>query len=289
MTVLISALILALTGWIPVEETTLFNKIEIDGTGWNLKESPLRDLDEKDFGSLGLVFPEDYYVYWKITDGRLYLTCIRKAESGREPQYRMWPGEYVPAENIEKATRMKFTGNGIPAYWFSDTLYAYKGKPLGTSRKSRLSRIYEMENELVFKDGMLVSARSFENKPANDGIEFSELLDIARNKVHAKISEGELGTFIRKERFRITLMLNSLKCQADEEGNLLDCDIRVLRTQLTDDRTDAIVSAFKDELKRAGRLKMYRIHDKYSIGDNLTWTIPIVNPVPDPEEKKPRL
>src|SRR5690606_14833793 len=90
-----------------------------------------------------------YVAYWEIIDDQLYLTNIYNERKNAKA-------------NLQVIFGKKVKNGRVKAYWFSDTVTAFRGKLL-YSDHAGFSSVFEHEYEYVFDNGILHSTAYFDN------------------------------------------------------------------------------------------------------------------------------
>lgn len=136
-----------------------------------------------------------YIAFWELIDDKLYLTDIyNEALTAKADLNTLFEG--------------KITNGKVHAYWFSDTVTAYKGKLL-YYRHMGFSSIFEHEFEYVFERGLLKNSLYFDNTKSKNTPFFMDLSPL-RTTIDSLIDWKSLPTIEEPERVYLLVSSNEL-------------------------------------------------------------------------------
>ena len=214
--------------------------IYIDGIKWELLDRPVY-ADSTLKNSLKAALPKErtikssnwdgFTTFWSIQGEKLCLDSI---------QYELYDGatrkywtECVPTDTLLRVFRQYVDGERIVATWFSYDIRAAKGKMI-YYRHSFFERNYENERIISIVQGRVREVKDYENY-VKDGYSFD---DSSRMQTSYPIPRNNAEL---RELFPLHLdqypeladakriLFSIRRARVDQEGRLVECEVRVLR------------------------------------------------------------
>ena len=217
--------------------------IYIDGTEWELLGKPVY-ADSVLSRELKAALPErrgittanwaGYTACWSLQKGKLYLDSIRyQVYDGSALQGRT---ECLPSDALLRVFKKYAGGNGrIVATWFDDDIRVAKGKMIYYVHDGYM-RNYENERLISIKHGEVSGMKDYQNYVV-EGFAFDNYYpDTTPPKQTPRNNNQEL-----REKFPLhieqypeladvkRIMFSIKKARVDAQGNLVECEVKVLR------------------------------------------------------------
>jgi hypothetical protein len=205
--------------------------IYIDGEQWELLGKPIY-ADSVLSRELKKALPKErgintanwagYTAYWSIQQEKLYLDSIRYVIYDSAPKSRT---ECLPSKAMRRIFKKYASRKRIVATWFNNEIRVAKGKQLYYVHEG-YTRNYEHERVISIEQGKVCGTKDYQNYVV-DGFSF----DKYRPKNNAELREKfplhieqypELADVKR-------IVFNIKRARVDEQGNLVECEVKVLR------------------------------------------------------------
>ena len=152
------------------------------------------------------------------------------------------------------------------ATWLTDTIRAARGEIVRNEHMG-FDRNHEHELHIVVRHGRVISRQPFENRILVNGFWFGN----KRANDFVSIPPERYPDFAGQ---RVLFTISDM--QADDRGNLKDCDVKaIIKNVPTDDvRLLRIADDFKAGLMKIRPWQVVRINGKLIVGDGKKWTLP---------------
>ena len=205
--------------------------IYIDGEQWELLGKPIY-ADSVLSRELKKALPKErgintanwagYTAYWSIQQEKLYLDSIRYVIYDSAQKSRT---ECLPSKAMRRIFKKYTSRKRIVATWFNNEIRVAKGKQLYYVHEG-YTRNYEHERVISIEQGKVCGTKDYQNYVV-DGFSF----DKYRPKNNAELREKfplhieqypELADAKR-------IVFNIKRARVDAQGNLVECEVKVLR------------------------------------------------------------
>ena len=205
--------------------------IYIDGEQWELLGKPIY-ADSVLSRELKNALPKErgintanwagYTAYWSIQQEKLYLDSIRYVIYDSAQKSRT---ECLPSKAMRRIFKKYASRKRIVATWFNNEIRVAKGKQLYYVHEG-YTRNYEHERVISIEQGKVCGTKDYQNYVV-DGFSF----DKYRPKNNAELREKfplhieqypELADAKR-------IVFNIKRARVDAQGNLVECEVKVLR------------------------------------------------------------
>ncbi len=205
--------------------------IYIDGEQWELLGKPIY-ADSILSSELENALPKDrgintanwagYTAYWSIQQEKLYLDSIRYVVYESAQKSRT---ECLPSKAMRRIFKKYASRKRIVATWFNNELRVAKGKQLYYVHEG-YTRNYEHERVISIEQGKVCGTKDYQNYVV-DGFSFDKYRPNNKAELREKFplhieQYPELADVKR-------ILFNIKRARVDAQGNLVECEVKVLR------------------------------------------------------------
>ena len=205
--------------------------IYIDGEQWELLGKPIY-ADSVLSRELKKALPKErgintanwagYTAYWSIQQEKLYLDSIRYViyDSAQKSRTECLPSKAMRRIFMKYASRKR-----IVATWFNNEIRVAKGKQLYYVHEG-YTRNYEHERVISIEQGKVCGTKDYQNYVV-DGFSFDKYRPNNKAELREKFplhieQYPELADVKR-------ILFNIKRARVDAQGNLVECEVKVLR------------------------------------------------------------
>ena len=214
---------------------------------------------------------DGYTAYWSINNDKLYLDSVRC--EAYDLKVKAVVGESIPSETLYRIFNRYNVGNRIVASWVSGKFRVVKGKVI-YYQHTGFERYYEEETILNINHGEVIGKNAYHNF-VNDGFAFDKL-----GSAFGKLQQNEAQEMLHKilplhiDRYPELadvkrLIFRVKRARVDEKGNLLECDVRIVKPEVNPQLATEIAEA----LKTYHPWKVYYINGEYRAWGIENWLI----------------
>ena len=249
--------------------------IFIDGARWELLGSPIT-LDAALYNDLKAVLPEDrptvtsnwdgFTGYWSIQQDMLYLDSVRCEYY--EAKIQGMKGESVPSSALLNVFKNYVDGDRIVAGWLSGEVRVATGKMI-YYQHTYFERNYEEEMMLSIDKGKVTGRKEYHNYVV-DGFSFEKLNPNSPNNFNVLNEMFPLNierypelADVERIAFRIK------KARVDAKGNLLECEVKVIRPN----DNPLLAAEIAESLKAYHPWRVLFVNGEYSTKGIEGWTV----------------
>lgn len=205
--------------------------IYIDGEQWELLGKPIY-ADSVLSRELKNALPKErgintanwagYTAYWSIQQEKLYLDSIRYVIYDSAQKSRT---ECLPSKAMRRIFKKYTSRKRIVATWFNNEIRVAKGKQLYYVHEG-YTRNYEHERVISIEQGKVCGTKDYQNYVV-DGFSFDKYRPNNKAELHEKFplhieQYPELADVKR-------ILFNIKRARVDAQGNLVECEVKVLR------------------------------------------------------------
>ena len=205
--------------------------IYIDGEQWELLGKPIY-ADSVLSSELKNALPKErgistsnwagYTAYWSIQQEKLYLDSIRYVIYDSAPKSRT---ECLPSKAMRRIFKKYASRKRIVATWFNNEIRVAKGKQLYYVHEG-YTRNYEHERVISIEQGKVCGTKDYQNYVV-DGFSFDKYRPNNKAELREKFplhieQYPELADVKR-------ILFNIKRARVDAQGNLVECEVKVLR------------------------------------------------------------
>ena len=205
--------------------------IYIDGEQWELLGKPIY-ADSVLSRELKKALPKErgintanwagYTAYWSIQQEKLYLDSIRYVIYDSAPKSRT---ECLPSKAMRRIFKKYTSRKRIVATWFNNEIRVAKGKQLYYVHEG-YTRNYEHERVISIEQGKVCGTKDYQNYVV-DGFSFDKYRPNNKAELREKFplhieQYPELADVKR-------ILFNIKRARVDAQGNLVECEVKVLR------------------------------------------------------------
>lgn len=210
---------------------------------------------------------DGFIAYWSINNDKLYLDSVRC--EAYDPKVKAVTGESIPSITFYRIFNSYIAGNRIAASWVSGKIRAAKGKVIYYQR-SGFERNYEEETILDIEQGKVIGKKEYHNF-VKDGFAFDKLQENGAQEMLHKILPLHIERYpelanVKRLTFRVK------RARVDENGNLVECDVKVVKP----DANPQLATEIAEALKAYHPWKVYYINGEYRALGIEGWTIPCI-------------
>ena len=210
---------------------------------------------------------DGFIAYWSINNDKLYLDSVRC--EAYDPKAKAVTGESIPSMTLYRIFNSYSAGNRIAASWVSGKFRAAKGKVIYYQR-SGFERNYEEETILDIDKGKVVGKKEYHNF-VKDGFAFDKLQENGAQEMLHKILPLHIERYPELANVK-RLIFRVKRARVDEKGNLLECNVQVVRP----DAGPQLATEIAEALKNYHPWKVYYINGEYRALGIEGWTIPCI-------------
>lgn len=205
--------------------------IYIDGEQWELLGKPIY-ADSVLSRELKKALPKErgintanwagYTAYWSIQQEKLYLDSIRYVIYDSAQKSRT---ECLPSKAMRRIFKKYASRKRIVATWFNNEIRVAKGKQLYYVHEGYI-RNYEHERVISIEQGKVCGTKDYQNYVV-DGFSFDKYRPNNKAELREKFplhieQYPELADVKR-------ILFNIKRARVDAQGNLVECEVKVLR------------------------------------------------------------
>ena len=205
--------------------------IYIDGEQWELLGKPIY-ADSVLSRELKNALPKErgintanwagYTAYWSILQEKLYLDSIRYVIYDSAQKSRT---ECLPSKAMRRIFKKYVNRKRIVATWFNNEIRVAKGKQLYYVHEGYI-RNYEHERVISIEQGKVCGTKDYQNYVV-DGFSFDKYRPNNKAELREKFplhieQYPELADVKR-------ILFNIKRARVDAQGNLVECEVKVLR------------------------------------------------------------
>ena len=205
--------------------------IYIDGEQWELLGKPIY-ADSVLSRELKKALPKErgintanwagYTAYWSIQQEKLYLDSIRYVIYDSAQKSRT---ECLPSKAMRRIFKKYASRKRIVATWFNNEIRVAKGKQLYYVHEG-YTRNYEHERVISIEQGKVCGTKDYQNYVV-DGFSFDKYRPNNKAELREKFPlhielYPELADVKR-------IVFNIKRARVDEQGNLVECEVKVFR------------------------------------------------------------
>lgn len=210
---------------------------------------------------------DGFTAYWSIYNDKLYLDSVRC--EAYDPKVKAVVGESIPSKTLYRIFNRYSTGNRIVASWVSGKIRVAKGKVI-YSQPTGFERNYEEETILDIDQGKVIGQKEYHNF-VKDGFTFDKLERNGGQEMLRKILPLHFERY--PELANVNRFVFKVKrARVDEKGNLVECDVQVVKPDVNPQLATEIAEA----LKAYHPWKVYYINGEYRALGIEGWTIPYI-------------
>ncbi len=210
---------------------------------------------------------DGFTAYWSIYNDKLYLDSVRC--EAYDPKVKAVVGESIPSKTLYRIFNRYSTGNRIVASWVSGKIRVAKGKVI-YSQPTGFERNYEEETILDIDQGKVIGQKEYHNF-VKDGFTFDKLERNGGQEMLRKILPLHIERY--PELANVNRFVFKVKrARVDEMGNLVECDVKVVKPDVNPQLATEIAEA----LKAYHPWKVYYINGEYRALGIEGWTIPYI-------------
>ena len=210
---------------------------------------------------------DGFTAYWSINNDKLYLDSVRC--EAYDPNAKAVVGESIPSETLYRIFSRYNAGNRIVASWVSGKFRVAKGKVI-YYQHTGFERNYEDETLLDIDQGKVTGKKEYQNF-VSEGFAFDKLeLNGAQEMLH-KILPLHIERYPELAHVK-RLVFRVKHARVDERGNLLECDVQVVKPDVNPQLATEIAEA----LKVYHPWRVYYINGEYRALGIEGWSIPYI-------------
>ena len=207
---------------------------------------------------------DGFIAYWSINNDKLYLDSV-KCEA-YDPNVKAVTGKSIPSITFYRIFNSYSAGNRIVASWVSGKFRAAKGKVI-YYQHSGFERNYEEETILDIEQGKVVGKKEYHNF-VKDGFAFDKLQENGAQEMLHKILPLHIERYPELVNVK-RLIFRVKRARVDEKGNLLECNVQVVRP----DAGPQLATEIAEALKNYHPWKVYYINGEYRALGIENWSI----------------
>ncbi len=210
---------------------------------------------------------DGFIAYWSINNDKLYLDSVRC--EAYDPKAKAVTGESIPSMTLYRIFNSYSAGNRIAASWVSGKFRAAKGKVIYYQR-SGFERNYEEETILDIDKGKVVGKKEYHNF-VKDGFSFEKLQENGAQEMLHKILPLHIERYPELANVK-GLIFRVKRARVDEKGNLLECNVQVVKP----DAGPQLATEIAEALMAYHPWKVYFINGEYRALGIENWRIPYI-------------
>ena len=210
---------------------------------------------------------DGFTAYWSINNDKLYVDSVRC--EAYDPKAKAVTGESIPSETLYRIFSKYSAGNRIAASWVSGKIRVAKGKVI-YYQHTGYERNYEEETILNINHGEVIEMNTYHNF-VNDGFAFDKLEQDGAQEMLHKILPLHIERYPELAHAK-RLVIRVKRARVDKKGNLVECDVQVVKPDVNPQLATEIAEA----LKAYHPWKVYYINGEYRALGVEGWTIPYI-------------
>ncbi len=207
---------------------------------------------------------DGFTAYWSINNDRLYLDSVRC--EAYDPNVKAVVGKSIPSITFYRIFNRYIAGNRIAASWVSAKIRVAKGKVI-YYQHSGFERNYEEETILDIDKGKVIGKKEYHNF-VKDGFSFDKLQENGAQEMLHKILPLHIERYPELVNVK-RLIFRVKRARVDEKGNLLECNVQVVRP----DAGPQLATEIAEALKTYHPWKVYFINGEYRALGIENWRI----------------
>ena len=208
-----------------------------------------------------------FTAYWSINNDKLYLDSV-KCEA-YDPNVKAVVGKSIPSITFYRIFNSYIAGNRIAASWVSGKIRVAKGKVI-YYQHSGFERNYEEETILDIDKGKVIGKKEYHNF-VKDGFSFDKLQENGAQEMLHKILPLHIERYPELANVK-RLIFRVKRARVDEKGNLLECNVQVVKP----DDNPRLATEIAEALKTYHPWKVYYINGEYRAFGIENWRIPYI-------------
>lgn len=210
---------------------------------------------------------DGFTAYWSIINDKLYLDSVRC--EAYDPKAKAVTGESIPSMTLYRIFNKYSAGNRIAASWVSGKIRVAKGKVIYYQHMG-YERNYEEETILDIDQGKVIGKKEYHNF-VNDGFAFDKLEQYGAQEMLHKILPLHIERYPELAHVKRLIFRVKRAC-VDKKGNLVECDVQVVKP----DANPQLATEIAEALKTYHPWKVYFINGEYRALGIENWTIPYI-------------
>ena len=210
---------------------------------------------------------DGFTAYWSINNDKLYLDSVRC--EAYDPNVKAVVGKSIPSITFYRIFNSYIAGNRIAASWVSGKIRVAKGKVI-YYQHSGFERNYEEETILDIDKGKVIGKKEYHNF-VNDGFAFDKLEQNGAQEMLRKILPLHIERYPELANVK-RLIFRVKRARVDEKGNLVECDVQVVKP----DANPQLATEIAEALMAYHPWKVYYINGEYRALGIEGWTIPCI-------------
>ena len=210
---------------------------------------------------------DGFTAYWSIINDKLYLDSVRC--EAYDPKAKAVTGESIPSMTLYRIFNKYSAGNRIAASWVSGKIRVAKGKVI-YYQHTGYERNYEDETILDIDQGKVIGKKEYHNF-VNDGFAFDKLEQYGAQEMLHKILPLHIERYPELAHVKRLIFRVKRAC-VDKKGNLVECDVQVVKP----DANPQLATEIAEALKTYHPWKVYFINGEYRALGIENWTIPYI-------------
>lgn len=210
---------------------------------------------------------DGFTAYWSIINDKLYLDSVRC--EAYDPKAKAVTGESIPSMTLYRIFNKYSAGNRIAASWVSGKIRVAKGKVI-YYQHTGYERNYEEETILDIDQGKVIGKKEYHNF-VNDGFAFDKLEQYGAQEMLHKILPLHIERYPELAHVKRLIFRVKRAC-VDKKGNLVECDVQVVKP----DANPQLATEIAEALKTYHPWKVYFINGEYRALGIENWTIPYI-------------
>ena len=210
---------------------------------------------------------DGFTAYWSINNDKLYLDSVRC--EAYDPKVKAVVGESIPPETLYRIFNRYIAGNRIAASWVSGKFRAGKGKVI-YYQHTGFERNYEEETILNINHGEVTEMNAYRNF-VNDGFAFDKLQQKGAQEMLRKILPLHVERYPELAHAK-RLVFKVKRARVDEKGNLLECDVQVVKPEVN----PQLATEIAETLKTYHPWRVYYINGEYRAWGIENWSVPYI-------------
>ena len=210
---------------------------------------------------------DGFTAYWSINNDKLYLDSVRC--EAYDINIKAVVGESIPSETLYRIFNRYTAGNRIVASWVSGKFRVAKGKVI-YYQHTGFARNYEEETILDIDKGKVIGKKEYHNF-VKDGFAFDKLQENGAQEMLHKILPLHIERYPELANVK-RLIFRVKRARVDEKGNLLECNVQVVKP----DDNPQLATEIAEALKTYHPWKVYFIDGEYRALGIENWSIPYI-------------
>lgn len=208
---------------------------------------------------------DGFTAYWSIDGNKLYLDSVRYEDYN--PDVEVFVNKSIPSGTLFRIFNRFSTGNRIEASWVTGKLRAAKGQVI-YYQHTGYERNYETETILDINHGKAAGTKTYNNY-VRDGFSFDQLQHKGAQDTLRKILPLHFERYPELANVK-RFIFKVKRARVDEKGNLLECDVKIIKPEAS----SQLAKDIADALKAYHPWKVYFINGEYRAYGTENWTMP---------------